>query len=352
MSEVVSVAPPIGNDRLLALYLEAADETIAGQQLAALFSLHVGPIIQQVLRMKQPNELEGAEVASAARSYLLRQLSFLRSGERTAPIRDLRAYAASVTYSAWAESLRARHPQRALLLNRLRYLLENKTTQKGFAIWADDDGNKWCGFATWSGRTGGATPKRHWLQSDPAAAAREAFGEADPAALILPELIAALFRWLGGPIELRDLTNAVAEILGPGHGRDAQSEIAAQIDPRPSPAEEMIWKEYLGWLWQQSAALSERQRRAFLLHSEVLHEFELFGIASIRLLAGLLQLSALELAELWNHIPLDDLTIAKMLDCTRQQVINLRRVARDKLGAAWRDWKFGDGNKASQSSSS
>lgn len=215
MSDPATVGPPSGNDRLLTLYLEAADEAVAGQQLAALFSLHASPVIQQVLRAKQSNEMERDDVASAARIYLLRQLSFLRSGERAEPIRDLRAYAASVTYSAWAESLRARHPQRALLLNRLRYLLENKTTQKGFALWADEDGNKWCGFAAWSRRTGGATPKRHWLQSDPVAAAREAFGEADPAALILPELIAALFRWLGGPIELRDLTNAVAEILGP-----------------------------------------------------------------------------------------------------------------------------------------
>lgn len=351
MSDSVPVGPAAGNDPLLDLYLGAANESAAGQQLAALFSLHAGPIIQQVLRRKQPNELESEEIASAARAYLLRQLSVLRSGDRAEPIRDIRAYVASVTYAAWAESLRARHPQRAMLLNRLRYLLENKTTQKGFGIWQDGDGNQWCGFASWSGRTGGATPKRHWLVVDPVAASREALPGGEPATMILPELLTGLFRWLGGPIELRDLTNAVGEILGLSRSTAATAEeVDAQVDPGHSPVEEMVWKEYLSWLWTEVRALSDRQRRAYLLHSDVLYEFELLGIAPIRLIAEPLSLTATELAELWNRLPLDDLTIAQMLDCTRQQVINLRRVARDKLGDAWKIWSRG--NKEVESSSS
>lgn len=341
---------PASNDRLLALYLQAPNDAAAGEQLAALFSLHVAPITQHILRTKGPNELEFEEVASAARENLLRQLSFLRSGERIEPIHDFRGYVATVTYSAWAESLRARNPQRALLLNRIRYLLENKTTQKGFALWQDPDGTKWCGFANWIGRTGGATPKRHWLLVDPAAAARDVFGGTDPSTMILPELIVGLFRWLGGPIDLRDLTNAVAEIQGFSKSTYAVPEaIPAQIDPRHSPAEELVWKDYLGWLWQEVKSLSDRQRRAFLFHSDVLQEFELLGIASIRVLAGPLDLTPQELAELWNRLPLDDLTIAKMLDCTRQQVINLRRVARDKLGEAWKIWSRGNNRMASAS---
>jgi hypothetical protein len=34
-------------------------------------------------------------------------------------------------------------------------------------------------------------------------------------------------------------------------------------------------------------------------------------------------------------LPLDDLAIAGELNCTRQQVINLRRIARDSLSRAW-----------------
>ena len=340
--------PAPESDPLLARYL-AAPEDRAGAHLGALFSLQAEPIIARILQTKRPNEFEIEEVASAAREQLLRQLSLLRSGERAEPIRDFRAYAASVAYSAWAEFLRGRHPQRAMLLNRLRYLLENRTTQKGFAIWEDEEGEKWCGFARWRGRTGGATPKRQWLLLDPAAAAREALGQADPAGLILPEMVAGLFRWLGGPIELRDLTNVTAELLGYTRADSISREEMVEIESHPSPAEDLVWKEYLAWLWQEIGGLSTRQRRAFLLHFDFLRELELLGIASLRAIAGALEFSPNEFAALWNRLPFDDLAIAKMLDCTRQQVINLRRVARDKLGEAWRKWSAG--NKRPQSAS-
>ena len=175
-------------------------------------------------------------------------MTLLREGERESPIRDFRGYVASVAYSAWAEFLRERHPQRSMLLNRLRYLLENRTRQKGFAIWADETGTKWCGFATWHGQTADASPRRHWLLVDPGAAAAEALGPGDPAAIVLPEVVARLFRWLGGPIELRDLTTVLAELTGaPGAAnrllrRKAKSTRA--IRPRKSWFGKNIWAGY------------------------------------------------------------------------------------------------------------
>jgi hypothetical protein len=38
-----------------------------------------------------------------------------------------------------------------------------------------------------------------------------------------------------------------------------------------------------------------------------------------------------EFLGLWNKLPLDDVTIAKLLDATRQQVINLRKCARERV---------------------
>jgi len=333
---------PTENDPALALYLRAQSEDQAAVQLVSLFRLQAEPVIEQILRAKRSatihGELEVEDVTSAAREQLMRQLALLRDGERE-PIRDLRGYVASITYSAWAEMLRARYPQRAMLFNRLRYLLEDRTTQKGFAIWPDEDGAKWCGLAPWRGRTGGATPKRHWLLLDPRAAAAEALNGADPTTLILPELLARLLHWLGGPIELRDLTSLLSELLGYAKGSVSPSEEeVVQIDPRASPAEELVWKEYLAWLWREMDSLSIRQRRSFLLHFEIVRELELLGIASTRAIAGALDFSPNEFAVLWNHLPLEDLAISKLLDCTRQQVINLRRVSRDKLGAAWQKW--------------
>jgi hypothetical protein len=40
---------------------------------------------------------------------------------------------------------------------------------------------------------------------------------------------------------------------------------------------------------------------------------------------------AQEFAKLWNNLPLEDTTIAQNLGVTRQQVINLRKSARERL---------------------
>ncbi len=345
--ESLPVTAPAPSDLLLHAYIEAVTDEEAAHSLAALFALQAEPIIGQIVRAKRArsgdaNGDEAADVASAAREYLVRQLILLRGGERDA-IRDFRAYVASVTYSAWAESLRERYPQRAMLLNRLRYLLENRTAQKGFALWDDAEGAKWCGFSSWRERMGGASPKLQWLLVDPAAAAGEALKGVEAMDLLLPELVARLLRWLGGPIELRDLTTALSELSG--FTKDearAGEQFPSEIDPQSSPVEDLVWKEYLRWLWQQIGELSGRQRSAFLLHSDVLRDFDLLGIASIRALAVSLEMEAEEFADLWNRLPLADLTIATMLDCSRQRVINLRRVARDKLGQAWREWNAGN----------
>lgn len=343
-------------DPVLASYLAAQSPAEIETQLTHLLQREAAPLIAAILQTRQSRSAsdlasEVEDIASATRERILSQLSSLREATR-APIRDFRAYVASATYTAWAETLRARHPQRALFLNRLRFLLENRTAQKGFALWPDADGAKWCGLGSWPQRAGQRSPRFEWLLVDPAAAVRDAVAGCDPGQFLLPDLVARVLRWLGGPIELRELTNALVAVPGVVQTpAPLPNESAVTIDPRHSPAEELIWKEYLRWLWREIGQLSERQRRAFLFHSEIVRELELLGVASIRSIANALTMPAQELAALWNRIPLDDLTIAQMLNCTRQQVINLRRVARDKLSEAWRHWQLGAGNKGEKSPS-
>jgi hypothetical protein len=52
----------------------------------------------------------------------------------------------------------------------------------------------------------------------------------------------------------------------------------------------------------------------------------------MREIARVIELPALKLAELWKDLPLSDLVIAEMLGIPRQQVINLRKSARQRLG--------------------
>jgi DNA-binding CsgD family transcriptional regulator len=62
------------------------------------------------------------------------------------------------------------------------------------------------------------------------------------------------------------------------------------------------------------------------------------GIASIRQIADALEISIEEFARMWNELPLDDATIADRLGITRQQVINLRKAARERLARNMRDF--------------
>ena len=55
------------------------------------------------------------------------------------------------------------------------------------------------------------------------------------------------------------------------------------------------------------------------------------GVATFREVAAALEIGPEELAELWNRLPLEDLEIAARLGLDRQQVINLRSTARQKL---------------------
>ncbi|HEU0184259.1 MAG TPA: hypothetical protein VFS27_03035 [Blastocatellia bacterium] len=60
--------------------------------------------------------------------------------------------------------------------------------------------------------------------------------------------------------------------------------------------------------------------------------FPAIGIATFRQLAEALDLEAEKLAEIWNDLPLEDARIADLLRLTRQQVINARKSARERLG--------------------
>ena len=53
-------------------------------------------------------------------------------------------------------------------------------------------------------------------------------------------------------------------------------------------------------------------------------------------MAAAVGLSPESLAELWNRLPLEDTGLAEILDVTRQQVINLRKSARERLARRMR----------------
>ncbi|MBD0373607.1 MAG: hypothetical protein ICV60_22425, partial [Pyrinomonadaceae bacterium] len=94
---------------------------------------------------------------------------------------------------------------------------------------------------------------------------------------------------------------------------------------------------YLQRLWTEVAALPPLQRSALLLNlrdaqgGSVIAFIPHLGIASKQEMAEVLSMSAEQFSALWNELPLDDASIARLLGVTRQQVINLRKTARERL---------------------
>jgi hypothetical protein len=105
----------------------------------------------------------------------------------------------------------------------------------------------------------------------------------------------------------------------------------------PDPLSVIESTDSLRRLWSEIVALPRRQRLALLLNARdaagdsVLRLLVAEGIATARELAVSLEISEGELDGLWNGLPLLDAAIAERLQVTRQQVINLRKAARDRL---------------------
>lgn len=184
------------------------------------------------------------------------------------------------------------------------------------------------------------------LAADPAVFLREHDGVPGSEPAQLAALLQALFGWLAEPVELDQLTNLVTQLCGlkfqPVQSFEDDEQgfnnlLERLADPRADVAAEVEARLQLQELWQEVKQLPEPQRVALLLNlrdergGNVIALLPHTGTATLRQIAEVLALSALELAELWPHLPLDDDTIGVRLNLTRQQIINLRLAARRRL---------------------
>jgi len=329
-----------GNDPALIPFLEAADESEAEQALARLISEEVNPLIKQIVGYKlracpahengrSPHEVE--DLCSETLVNLLARLSDLRSRRAPEAIRNFRGYVAVTAYRACYEYLRRKYPQRHNLKNKLRYLL---THQPGFALWETEEGEWMAGLSVWSGRA----PREDTRAFAHKPAARAA---ADGASL--KELLTSVFQRAGRAIELDELVGIVAEackIKDQPVGREGDGERARLeniADERRRVDREVDRRIYLERLWGEISRMSPSHCAALLLNLKdargacAVELFLITGVASFAQLAAALGQTEEWLAIIWNRLPVDDLTIAQHLGLSRQQVINLRKSARQRL---------------------
>lgn len=347
-------------DPLLVAWLRAADDDGAQDLLNDIVATHAAPLVRDIIGYKlrasaaysdRGRQRQDAEdVAADVLLQLVKNLRDFKANPNGRPITNFRSYVAVTTYHAWYDYLREKYPQRSSLKNKLRYLL---THRAGLALWEDEREELVCGFAAWRDVRRGATNRKlQQLRDDPQAFVSAALPNANPVQMNPADLVAAIFDFVGQPMELDELVNIVAVLWDvreqtearKREGEDESEERAEQFPAgaQPSIADVVEQRQFLKLLWDEVVQLPLRQRAALLLNLRdeqgggVMALLPMVGVATIRQLAAVLEMTLEELARLWPDLPLDDLRIAGLLSLTRQQVINLRKSARERLARRMR----------------
>ena len=258
------------------------------------------------------------------------------------------------------------------LQDRLRYYLRNVP---GFALWPDESGELLCGYAAWSGgrKARADTGTILEVKSSPEIMKLRPFPTGDIDVLDRrdwADIIEGVLTWFDKAVPFSDFTRIVCVVLQVSEyvhesivtegseGEDGQRvrQFASAI---PGAHRLLEAAELLSQLWLEIQSLLPRQRVAYLLNppddeTEILINAGIATHSNVRKTIGLspeqyrllwaelrnetdgssiatMVDSDEEFARLRSYLPIEDLVIAKLLVCTRNQVIGLRNCARRRL---------------------
>jgi hypothetical protein len=288
-------------------------------------------------------DLPREDVEDARASILLRLTQRFSAAEKPA-IENIDHFAAKLAYHGLDDLLRARFAGRARLKRRIRYYLERDSR---FALSGSGSASI-CSLASWPEVRGeGAWPH----QATATAAMLDLSNPSDA----LHEIVSAV----GRSVRLDELVNAVAELWRiPRRDEPPIAETAARSIPdrRPLISAELENREALSNLWREMLLLPQGQRIALLLHARdqerasAIALLIMTGVAEFIEVAEAVGLTPEQLEAAWDELPFDDNRIASILVATRQQVIALRRSARERLARrrAGVGREYGRGNRPSR----
>lgn len=328
------------------------------EEEAALERLLEGvvPVVDATIRRKLGHSSSGQEhedfqdIRGDALLALIDRLQELRRGTRDEDISDLFAYARAVASSAFGAFLYRRKPQWRRTAHKVRYILEGRSYASGFALWEDSrTGRRLAGYAGWRGQGESTQAKGVCSDDSPVGIwrqkfVRKALGNRDPSEFDLEELLAKILDWLGGPVTLESLAEIVVTLRGDvATSEIREAELAPQGESRASAgaiemarsandvASNVEAGELLRWLWREIQELPDGQRKALLLSMGGSAALAAALVASdLEALATSVGLSLAQLPEALKDSS-SDRAIARQLELTVRDVINLRKTARERL---------------------
>jgi hypothetical protein len=246
-------------------------------------------------------------------------------------IKNLEAYARAAAVTACNGFFHERMPARASVAASVRYYLAKGI---GFSYGEDKAGFPVAGYSVWSGKEMRQTDRAQRLCDSPESVSVEAFARAQSARV--PDLLQSLFNWTGCPVPFDTVVSAIAEATGrkdpPMDVMDPPSYMEPAA-PNEDPVELMIHRGCLEQLWKEVRRLKPKQAQALLLNFrdtkgrgilDLMLTLELCGPEAI---AEVMSLELSMVAALWNDLPMQDKRISGMMNCSTQQVVNLRSLA-------------------------
>lgn len=337
-------------DPSLLPFVDADNASEEAAALARLNAEQIEPVIRRGLRYKlrfhhpqgeqnvQRHEFE--EIYSDIQLRLLKRLRALKEDPAQNQIANLRGYVATVTRNTCDEYLRQRYPLRRSLKDKIRRHL---ISHAEFALWEDTEQNWLAGLSGWRNIDRALNNEPEATSGELKERLKMEWQTIDVQRLQLHDLLTTIFSVASAPLHLDQLTELIAGLWGiEDHAaKPLDANTHGALDERVgadiNPATIIERRQSLQLLWREICQLPRRQRVALLLNLRnrqginVITLLPATGIATLEQIAQTLEIPVAEFEQLWPQLPLDDRHIADYLGATRQQVINLRKTARERL---------------------
>jgi RNA polymerase sigma factor (sigma-70 family) len=338
-------------DNVLVPYLTARDDHERQQHLYELLTVCAAPLIRQVLRRRlgfyvsaqgvNENNQDAEDLYQEAMTRVVQALDQLQSSSGI-EIENFDLYVSRIASNTCTDFLRAKSPARTRLKDGLRHLLKR---HKDLVSW-EDDGEILCGFAPWrnTGKSAFSDQPLQDLEAKLDSFQLLHFPDEDIRLAPVSQIVAELFYWIGGPVEVDLLVRVIAYL------RDIKDEQIESLDD-PSPAgwdayfvsstrsdeSHLQANELLARLWRAVIHLPAKQRDAFALSFEDEAGQDLFTmlraaeIVNWDELAQGMSRSVQEVTRLRLLMPMDGASLADELRASRENVYKWRFRAMRRL---------------------
>lgn len=325
-------------------YLAARDEQERQQHLDELITVRAAPLIRRVLRGRlgfyvsahgvNENNQDAEDLYQEAMTRVVQVLNQIQSSSGI-EIENFDLYVSRIASNTCTDFLRTKSPARTRLKEHLRYLLKR---HKDLVSW-DRDGEMLCGFALWrnTGKSSFSDQSLQEIETKMESFQSLHFPDEDVRLAPVSQIVAELFHWIGGPVEIDVLVRMIA------HLRDIKDEQIESLDD-PSPAK---WDAYfvsqtrsdesheeanglLAHLWQAVTQLPAKQRDAFVLSFEDAAGQDLFTVLRAAEIVNWYELaqgmdrSVQDVVRLRGRMPMNGAAVADELRASRENVYKWR----------------------------